>query len=221
MKEKQNLITFDLDQTLVKTKKAHALAFQQAFKKQGFQIKLKSIEKFIDGRHGYEVIKALKPRLKKNIIEKINQDYHKFFKKTVKFAKPIKGALKVLKSLKKNYKIALVTNCSKEEVKLLLKKAKIPSNVFNFIVFVNKHLKPKPWPDLIFKTEKLAHINSDIHVGDSIYDVLAAKKAKAVPISVLTGTSKKEELKKKGAYCVIKDITFLPKCLSKCFKNAH
>ncbi|MEM2018025.1 MAG: HAD-IA family hydrolase [Candidatus Pacearchaeota archaeon] len=219
--KKQKLITFDLDQTLVKTTKAHALAFKQAFQKHDINIRLQDIEKLIDGRHSYEIVKALRPKLKKSIVEKIVRDQHKFLKKTVEFVKPIEKAYETLKFLKRKYKLALVTNSSKAQAKLLLKAAKIPVKVFDFIVCAeqSKNLKPKPWPDEIFKAKKLANVSSDIHVGDSVYDVIAAKRAKAIAIAVLTGKAKKAELKKQGADCILKNIALLPRCLSKISKN--
>lgn len=210
---RKGLISFDLDQTLVNTTKAHAIAFKKAFEQQGIKIKIKNVSKLIDGRHSYDVIKTLKPNLKKQIIKKIRRAHHYFLKKAIKYAKPIKGALRTLNVLKKNYKLALVTNCSSEESLILLKAAKIPKRIFDTIVLA-ENIRPKPWPDEIIKAEQVLHAKLDVHVGDSIYDIVAAKKAKAISIAVLTGQSPKKVLLKYKPDFIIKDVTHLPKVLS-------
>jgi HAD superfamily hydrolase (TIGR01549 family) len=207
---KKKLISFDLDQTLVETKKAHGLSFNLAFKEQGFNIPLKKIIPFIDGRHSHEVILSIKPNLKEEEIQKIRKRHYYFLNKTIKYAKPIPKILESLKELKKDYKLALVTNCEKIEANLLLKSSKIPKKIFDIIILANQVRYPKPWPDEIFKAERLAHVKSDIHVGDSIYDILAAKKAKAMSIAVLTGQTPKKLLEKYKPDYIIKSVAYLP-----------
>ncbi|MCS7134494.1 MAG: HAD family hydrolase [Candidatus Pacearchaeota archaeon] len=211
MKNKK-LLTIDLDNTLVITTKAHALAFKKAFAKRGIFLETKKIEKFIDGRSGEAVVKALFPFLDRRTIKEIVKDHNKFLKRTAIFIKTIKKASKTLKFLRKNYRLVLVSNCSKEEIKLLLKKAKIPLKIFDFIIS-SENLRPKPWPDQLLKAKQLSNSKHIIHIGDSVYDVKAAKKVKAISIAVLTGKAKRKELKKYGADFIIKDITFLPKIL--------
>jgi HAD superfamily hydrolase (TIGR01549 family) len=212
---KKKLISFDLDQTLVKTTKAHVLAFQMAFAAQKINLKTKDIQPYIDGRHSTSVILSICPKLDKKTISEIRKFHHAFLKKTIKYAQPIKNGIKTLKFLKKRFELAIVTNCGKEETNLLLKAGKISHNLFDVIIKADQVKHPKPYPDEIFKAEKLVHVNSDIHVGDSIYDIIAAKKAKAVSISVLTGQTTKKELLKHHPDFIIKDINYLPKLFSK------
>jgi HAD superfamily hydrolase (TIGR01549 family) len=215
MKPPKPLISFDLDQTLVKSTKAHSLSFAQAFIKEGIKVNEQSIRKFIDGRHSTEVIISIKPKLGEEKIKNIRKWHKLFLKKTIKFAKPIPRALQTLKFLKKDFQIALVTNCSKQEVTLLMKAAKIPKSTFDIIIRADEVKHPKPWPDEIFKAEKIAKVKSDIHVGDSIYDIIAAKKAKAKSISVLTGQTPRKELSKYHPDYIIKSVAELPTLLIK------
>lgn len=215
----KKLISFDLDQTLVSTIKAHIIAFKMAFKKKGINIDKIDIKPFIDGRHSHEVItsigREINRRFNLNEIEELRELHHFFLRKTVKYAAPIDGVYSVLKRLKKNYELALVTNCAVEESNILLKSAKIEKKIFNVIVLANQVKRPKPWPDEIFKAEKILHVKSDIHVGDSIYDVIAAKRAKAIAVSVLTGQTKRKQLEKYHPDFIIKSIEYLPDLLKK------
>ena len=211
----KSIISFDLDQTLVETKKAHALSFQKAFQEQGFNIQEKKIIKFIDGRHSREVILSIKPGLKEEIIKKIRKRHKYFLKYTIKYVKPIKGAIKALKKLKKNYDLALVTNCDLVEASLLLRASKISKKLFDLIVLANQVKHPKPWPDEIIRAEHILHVKSDIHVGDSIYDVIAAKKALAISVLVLTGQTPKNKIKKYHPDYIIKSVAELPDLMKK------
>jgi len=215
----KQLVSFDLDQTLVETTRAHSLSFQKSFQKKGIKIKEKQVWPFIDGRHSREVVlsiaKVEKIKLDEKQITEIRKLHHHFLKETNKFSKPIPGAKEILVSLKKEYNLALLTNCGKEEASLLLKASGINKSIFDIIVLADQVKHPKPWPDEIFKAEKILHIKSDIHVGDSVYYVVAAKKAKAISIAVLSGQSTKKQLQKLRPDYIIKSIKQLPKVLAK------
>jgi HAD superfamily hydrolase (TIGR01549 family) len=211
---KDDLICFDLDQTLIETKRAHLEAFNLGFKKMGFSgISLKKLKPLLDGRHAGEVLRTLLPNVPEEKIRILRELHHNYIKKTAKYVKPIKNVIKTLKILKKEYKIALVTNCTHKELNPLLKHSKINRKLFDVIIGHDDVKRTKPYPDEIFKAEKLLHIEANYHVGDSIYDIIAAKRAKVKSIAVLTGVSGKNKLKKYKPDYIIKDINYLPKLL--------
>jgi phosphoglycolate phosphatase-like HAD superfamily hydrolase len=65
----------------------------------------------------------------------------------------------------------------------------------------------KPSPDLFFAAaEKLGvALEDSIVVGDSVWDLLAARRAKTLGIGLLTGGYGREELERAGAYRVYDD----------------
>jgi len=210
----KKLISFDLDQTLVATIRAHYEAFKLAFKSKNIKVNFKQMAPLLDGRHSNEIIISVSSNLNKKEVQEIRELHHKFLNKTSKYAHPIEGALKTLKILKRNFKLALLTNCGTEEERILLKSAKISKKIFDVAILADQVEHPKPWPDEIFKAEKIVHVKSDVHVGDSIYDVIAAKKAGVISVGVLTGYNSSKLLKCKPDF-IIKDVTYLPKLLSK------
>ncbi len=211
---KKKLISFDLDQTLVDTIKSHMKSYLEVFKRNNLKIPSKEkLRNLIDGRHGRRVINGLYPHLSKEKAEKLRLGRKPILLKYSYLMKPIPGASKALKILKKKHELALITNAAKNEVDLFLKKSKINPKIFDLILIGNKMKHPKPSPDSIIRAEHILHVDSDIHVGDSIYDVLAAKRAKAISIAVLTGQATKTKLKKYKPDYILNSVAELPKLL--------
>lgn len=212
----KKLICFDLDNTLIKSNKAHVRAFEMAFAKNKMKkINAKKIESLLNGRHAHDVVKMLFPKLNEDQVEKIVQDHHYFIRFTAKYAKRIGGVVSTLKGIKKHYKIALVSNCIHNEISILLKSIGIRRNIFDYIVGKEDVKHSKPYPDEILKAEHLAKLKADFMVGDSIYDVIAAKKARVKSISVLTGIAKAKELMKYRPDYIMNDVNEIINLLNK------
>jgi len=212
MEKAKKLICLDLDNTIIRSDKAHIIAYNKAFKKNGLPKVKEALLKKKFGRVGKIILKELFPALKDREINKLIKDHNYFLiKETKKYATIIPGAKAALKKLKKKYRIALVTNCSTITLTALLKGAGIDKKIFDIIIGYDKVLHPKPCPDEIIKAEKLLHLRATYMVGDTIYDILAGKKAKVKVIAVLTGNHTKAMLKKKKPYKIIKSIKDLPK----------
>ena len=212
----KKLICFDLDNTLISSNKAHIRAFEMAFSKNKLKkVSSKNIESMLNGRHSHDVVKMLFPKLNDVHIEKIVQDHHYFIKFTAKHARKIGNVVDTLKKIKGCYKIALVSNCIHKEINVLLKNAKINSKLFDYIVGKEDVKHSKPYPDEIFKAQHLAHLRADFMVGDSIYDVIAAKKAGVKSIAVLTGLAKAKELMKYKADYIMNNVNELINLINK------
>jgi phosphoglycolate phosphatase-like HAD superfamily hydrolase len=65
----------------------------------------------------------------------------------------------------------------------------------------------KPDPDLFLAAaERLgADISNSVVVGDSVWDLLAARRARALGVGLLSGGYGREELERAGAYRVYND----------------
>ena len=65
----------------------------------------------------------------------------------------------------------------------------------------------KPDPDLFFAAaQKLGvEISDSIVVGDSVWDLLAARRARALGVGLLSGGYGEDELERAGAYRVYQD----------------
>jgi HAD superfamily hydrolase (TIGR01549 family) len=212
--EKNKLICFDMDHTLIKANKMHIIAFNKAFQKNNLpRVKNKVLKKLF-GIVGERIVKELFPNITKQQLKKVMRDHDNFvIKETKKYAKPFFGVKKTLKKLKKSYKLALVSNCKHKEMLAILKAAKIDRKLFSVIIGNDDVKHGKPCPDEILKAEKLTHLNAAWMIGDSIYDIIAGKKAKAKTIAVTTGNHSREELKKYKPDYIIHSLRKLPKII--------
>jgi HAD superfamily hydrolase (TIGR01549 family) len=211
---KKKLISFDLDQTLIETKAVHYRAWKIAFEKSGLKAPSKyRIFALLDGRNALEVAKALLPNFSMQKLRELRNFHHEAVRKTAKYARQIDGASEVIRKLRKKYKIALLSNCSHIEMNALLKATGLSKKLFDVIIGHGDVKRTKPFPDEIFKAEKILKMNAEYHIGDSIYDLLAANRAKVKGIAVLSGITHKQKLLKYNPCFIIKDISQLSKLL--------
>ena len=211
MKKKKGLICFDLDNTLIHSNKAHIVSFQKSLRKHGYT---HITNKQLADRFGISsrmYLKELIPSVSKEEIESIRRVHSKFLKQTSKrYAHKIRGVVSTLKKLKRSYVLAIVTNCNNEDVDIFLYAVNLDKNLFDRIVYSTHKMRPKPAPDQIIKAEHLLHLKATYMVGDTIYDILAAHKARVKSIAIVSGLQSRGKLKKAKPFKILRSITELP-----------
>lgn len=209
-----SLICFDLDNTLVDSDRLHIFAFQKTLKDHGFlEVKNDTIKRLL-GITADILIKKIFPELPDKEVKILVKEHNKYAVKYAKrFIKPFPGIKAVLKSLKKNYKLGVVSNASHKEISSILKSAGIDAKLFDVIVGNDEVKHGKPCPDEILKAEKLTHHNADYIVGDSPYDIKAGKKAGCKTVAVLTGDFSRKRLKEERPDYIIKNLKELEEVL--------
>ncbi len=214
MGKEKKIICFDLDGTLIAADELHARAYHSAFRKHHLRfIPTRTLMgKF--GLEKYRVIRFFYPSLSRPQIRKIEQEVTRFILQTHTKVKPIPGAKKTLAILKKDFTLAIVSNCTRNVILHLLSLAKIPRRYFQLIIGNDDVRHGKPAPDELFKAEKLLHHHVDYMIGDTMYDVLAGKKAKVKVIAVLSGRHTKKQLQKYEPEAIIPSVRTLPKYLA-------
>ena len=206
------LICFDLDNTLVRSNMSHAVAFNKALSKLGFKkMSPKKMGKLF-GMPKEEVVRAIVPYISKRMLNKIIYYHGNYlYKEAVRYNRKVRGIIGVLKYLKKKYKLGIVSNCAHKNILTLLRASKLDYRLFDVIIGNDDVKHSKPYPDEIFKAEKLLHVNGCCIVGDSIYDVRAGKRARVKTIAVLSGEYSRGVLKKEKPDFILKDIKELKK----------
>lgn len=210
------LILFDMDDTIVDADKAHIDSYTRAALK--FGLKKPNVKKLRDlfGMQGVLILKKLYPGLSKKMYNRIYEERHRILMRdSKKYLKPLPGVINALKKLKKHYHLGLVTNRRSDEIAILLKTAGIDKELFDIFIGDDYVKRAKPAPDELILAQKLTLHKASYMVGDTIYDVMAGKRAKVKTIAVLTGNHSRAKLKKYKPYMIIRSVADLPRVLLK------
>jgi len=120
--------------------------------------------------------------------------------------RPLPGAAELLAYLTKaGVPWAIATSGRFQSAKLSLHLLGVDEEVPLITRDMVRHAKPDP--DLFLAAaEKLGvDISDSVVVGDSIWDLLAARRARALSVGLLSGGYGREELERAGAYRVYND----------------
>lgn len=121
-------------------------------------------------------------------------------------------ALETLGRLKsKGVRLCVLTNSGRAAAKETLAKHHLDS-FFEFVLTRDDTEKMKPWPEGLVKAVGLlgARPADTYYVGDSAYDIMAAKRAGIRAVSVTTGNYTAERLRSEGADYIIGGLAELP-----------
>lgn len=205
--KKYKAIIFDLDGTLIDSMPYHFKAFQETLKEHGVSMKNATLKSFMGSSTKQILIDIKKKYPFEGNLNDIREErrYHYFQSlknKNILFP----GVENLISQLVKKYKLAIATGSSRVTTRYSIKK-EFQKN-FQTIVTINDVEKGKPAPDQLFLAAKKMKVNPKdcLMIGDSVYDILSAKKAGMDSIGVLTGYTSKKELQKAGATSVLKNV---------------
>ena len=200
---------FDLDGTLVDSVYQHVLAWREALHREGLDLSVWRIHRRI-GMSGGLFLKALDRELGTNLTnaqaERLRQSHAENLLSRLDQVRPLPGAQQLLDALSAlHVPWAIATSGSEKTARPMLAMLGIPEGTP--IVTRDQVAYAKPNPDLFLAAaERLGVPPGDCFVvGDSIWDLLAAQRAGALGVGLLSGGYGKEELEQAGAYRVYDD----------------
>jgi HAD superfamily hydrolase (TIGR01549 family) len=201
-------VIFDIDGTLIDSVDLHAKAWQEAFAHFGVAVTFQEARDQI-GKGGDELLPTFLTELQiKHFGEKLKAWRGEHFKKNyMQTVKPFPQANALLQRVKKSGKrLAAGSSAKEDELEYYLKLLKA-EHLFDAKTSADDAERSKPHPD-IFQAAltklNLLHHNA-IVVGDSPYDIEAARKAKIQGIGVLSGGFPSEWLNEAGAISIYRD----------------
>jgi HAD superfamily hydrolase (TIGR01549 family) len=203
------VLLFDLDGTLVDNVYQHVLAWREAFEQVGIELAVWRIHRQI-GMSGGLFVSALARETGHEIsaqdVARIQRLHKEAYHRQVDHVRPLPGALELLAYLSRmNVPYAIATSGHLETAQPTLKVLKVAPGVP--IVTRDQVAHAKPDPDLFLAAaERLGRpIGDCIVVGDSVWDQLAARRARALGVGLLSGGYGEDELVRAGAYRVYQD----------------
>jgi len=200
---------FDLDGTLVDSVYHHVLAWRDALESGGMKLAVWRIHRQIGMSGGLFVNALLRETghtVSKEEAERLQQLHGEAFKRYASQVRPLPGAQELLTYLTNaGVPWAVATSGYMESASLSLRLLGISQEVPIITRDMVRHAKPDP--DLFLAaSERLGvQISDSVVVGDSIWDLLAARRARALGVGFLSGGYGREELERAGAYRVYND----------------
>jgi HAD superfamily hydrolase (TIGR01509 family) len=200
---------FDLDGTLMDSVYQHVLAWREALEKIGLELSVWRIHRRIGMSGGLFLDALLREtgrRFGAEEAAEVRRTHAAAFARLVGAVKPLPGARELLTYLTKaNVPWAIATSGWLDSARPMLEMLGIPAGVPIVTRDQVEHAKPDPDLFLAAAARLEAPIDSCIVVGDSVWDLLAARRARALGVGLLSGGYGQDELERAGAYRVYED----------------
>jgi len=204
----------DIDGTLVDSNYQHALAWYRAFRLHGLTIPVWRCHRAI-GMGGDQVVPYLAGEgFEREEGDTVRAEEHALFLQMVHEVQPFAGARGLIEDLKaRGAKVVLASSAKAEDVAVYLDllDARELADGWTDSSSVQR---TKPAPDLVRAALELVDGGPAVMIGDSTWDVEAAKAAKVKTICVRTGGFGADELQEAGAVAVFESIAELRERLS-------
>lgn len=204
----------DVDGTLVDSNYQHALAWYRAFRLHGVTIPVWRCHRAI-GMGGDQLVPYLAGEgFDREQGDTVRTEEHALFLQMVHEVQPFAGARGLIEDLKaRGAKVVLASSAKAEDVAgyLDLLDARELADGWTDSSSVQR---TKPAPDLVQAALELVDGGPAVMIGDSTWDVEAAKAAKVKTICVRTGGFGADELQEAGAVAVFESIAELRERLS-------
>ncbi len=202
-------LLFDLDGTLVDSVYQHVLAWRDALERARLPLAVWLIHRRI-GMSGGLMVNALAREVGHKLTieegEQVQRFHAEAYSRYAPQVRPLPGARELLRYLADTgVPHAIATSGKLESAALTLKTLGIGPSIP--VVTRDQVTHAKPDPDLFLAAAERvgAPLEHCVVVGDSIWDLLAARRARALGVGLMSGGYGQEELERAGAYRVYQD----------------
>lgn len=214
----QSAFVFDLDGTLIDSVYQHLLAWQEALDAEGIDLSVWRIHRKIGMSGGLftnMLLRETGQALDAERIDRLQRRHADAYRRNLPNVRPLPGARALLQALTDaGIPFAIGTSGRMETAGPALETLQ-----FDFsrtpVVTRDEVKFAKPEPDLFLTAAERLHADANgvSVVGDSVWDMLAAVRARFLAIGLLSGGYGLEELERSGAYRVFEDPAGLLKHL--------
>ena len=200
---------FDLDGTLIDSVYQHVIAWRHALSRLDIDLSVWRIHRRI-GMSGGLFVSALMREtgisLSAADIEMLQEAHAAEYLAQADSVRPLPGAAELLAALTaRKVPWMIATSGRMATARLAIPMLRLPADTF----MVTRDLvrRAKPDPDLFLAAAAKLGVNPQdaMVVGDSVWDLLAARRAGAIGIGLMSGGYGREELERAGAYRVYAD----------------
>ncbi len=210
MQSLQSAFLFDLDGTLVDSVYQHVLAWDEALKAEGIELSVWRIHRKIGMSGGlltHMLLRETRLEISPERIERLQKRHAEAYKRRAGLVRPLPGARELLAYLA-GAKIpwAIATSGRMDAARPVLETLGVD---FERAVIITRDMVKyaKPDPDLFITAACRLGVDivTSTVVGDSVWDMLASRRARCLGVGLLSGGYGREELERAGAYRVYED----------------
>jgi HAD superfamily hydrolase (TIGR01549 family) len=205
----RTVFVFDLDGTLVDSVYQHVLAWQEAMEAEGIRLSVWRIHRRMGMSGGLFVGALLRETgqpVDADLVVRLQQAHAEAYRRRAGQVRLLPGARELLAHLTgAGVPWAVATSGLRRAAEPTLALLEVPDSVP--VVTRDQVTHAKPDPDLFLAAaDRLdADVAEAVVVGDSVWDLLAARRARALGVGLLSGGYGREELERAGAYRVYED----------------
>jgi HAD superfamily hydrolase (TIGR01549 family) len=203
----------DVDGTLIDSNYHHALAWYRAFRRSGIILPLWRIHRHV-GMGGDQLVPALVGRrMDEERGEEVRGARDEEYRELIGEVAPLEGSRELISELKeRGLTVVLASSSPEDEIGhyLELLDARELADAWT----TNDDVEAtKPEPDLVHAALEKAGTEDAVMVGDTPWDIEAARKADVETLCVITGGFSAQELRDAGAVAVFESVEELRKRL--------
>jgi HAD superfamily hydrolase (TIGR01509 family) len=210
MTERTVSFLFDLDGTLVDSVYQHVAAWQQALHAAGIELSVWRIHRRIGMSGGLfteMLLREIHREVTLSLLDELHAHHTEAYIRLMKWVRPLPGARRLLEHLTRvgiRWAIATSGRMATARHNLELLGLDVAATV---VVTRDDVQRAKPDPDLFTAAAGRLHtdIEAAVIVGDSIWDMLAARRARGLGVGLLSGGYGQDELERAGAIRVYED----------------
>jgi HAD superfamily hydrolase (TIGR01509 family) len=200
---------FDLDGTLIDSVYQHVIAWRQALSKIGIDLSVWRIHRRIGMSGGLFVSALLRETgltLSREDIERLQAAHAAEYRAQMASVNALPGSRELLATLTgAGVRWAIATSGYAATARPALALLGLPEDTPMVTRDLVRHAKPDP--DLFLAAAAVLEVDPryTMVVGDSVWDLLAARRAGALGVGLMSGGYGREELERAGAYRVYAD----------------
>jgi HAD superfamily hydrolase (TIGR01509 family) len=202
-------LVFDLDGTLVDSVYQHVLAWHDALHASGIELSVWRIHRRIGMSGGLftrQLLRETERKLDEATLDELRARHAEAYLRRIDQVRPLPGARALLARLTElDCPWAIATSGRMESAGPALALLDVPEGIP--IVTRDQVAHAKPDPDLFLEAARRLGVDpvDAVVVGDSVWDLLAARRARMLGIGLLSGGYGTDELERAGAYRVYED----------------
>jgi HAD superfamily hydrolase (TIGR01549 family) len=203
----------DVDGTLVDTNYQHAVAWYMAFREHDVTVPVWRIHRHL-GMGGDQLVRAVAgEEVERRCGDALRTAHDALYLASIQTTSPFEGAAELIERLHAEGRpVVLASSASQRELDHYLDLLDARERVDGWTTAADVE-RTKPHPDLVRAALATLDEPDGVMVGDSPWDIEAARRAGIATIAVLTGGFSEAELRDAGAVCVFESVAALARGL--------